>query len=431
MTIMVVALLIFLLMMGVPIVWSFAASSALLVVFLDSNVASLMLQGFRSLNSVVLLALPLFILCGYVMQSAGISRRIIEFIDALVGRRKDGLGSAMVFSSGIFGAIAGTASAAVVSIGTIMLPALEERGYPSGYSAALLGISSLLGILIPPSITMILFGVVSQQSISALFAATLVPGALLMFGLIFFNKFAVYYLIDNKDGSSVSTSDSPVSKDRAALGAFPALLLPFSIVGGIYGGFFTPTEAAAVAVVIALTLGFFVYRELTLKKLFLDLAKASEVTGSIIFILLFSFMISRMLVFEGVPQEMASGITEFFSDPLVILLVLNAVLILVGMIMDDVSVTVVIAPLFLPLISEIGVDPVHYAAIVACSVVIGANSPPVSPVLYMSCKVGSVSVHEAIFPSILFILFVALPVMLLVTFIPQLSLFLPGVLGFS
>lgn len=426
-----IGLLMALMVFGVPVAWSFAGVLMFLVWAYDVNTATLLLQGFRSLDSVILLALPLFVLAGYLMQSGGVARRLISFMSLTLQGRKGGLGGALILSSGVFGAISGTATAAVASIGTIMVDPLAERGYPRGYTSALLGASSLLGILIPPSITLILFGVVTRQSITALFAATIVPGLLLMVGLLIFNKIVTRrILLDTPQRlAALQAQETGESAARATFKAAPALMMPVIILGGIYGGVFTPTEAAAVALFMAMLIGFFVYRDLTIASFGKSLLDAGETTGTIILILLFSFMIGRIMVAESVPQDLTEAVTHLTENKILILLLVNAFLIFVGMIMDDLSVTVVIAPLMMPLLVAQGVDPVHYAAIVACSVVIGANSPPVAPILYMACRIGKVSIHKAVMPALWIIFCVALPVQLLVTFIPELSLFVPRLLG--
>ena len=427
-----IGLLMALMVFGVPVAWSFAGVLMFLVWAYDVNTTTLLLQGFRSLDSVILLALPLFVLAGYLMQSGGVAERLIRFMALVLRGRKGGMGGAMIATSGVFGAISGTATAAVASIGTIMIDPLTERGYPRGYSSALLGMSSLLGILIPPSITLILFGVVTKQSITALFAATVVPGLLLMLGLMIFNKIMTRRILKDtpERAAALQRQRSGDSPSRLTLSALPALLMPVIILGGIYGGIFTPTEAAAVALLMAILIGFFIYRDLTLARFRKSLLEAGETTGTIILILLFSFMIGRIMVAEGVPQDLTEAATKVTDNTILILLLVNAFLIFVGMIMDDLSVTVVIAPLMMPLVVSHGVDPIHYASIVACSVVIGANSPPVAPILYMACRIGKVSIHHAVVPALQLIAFVALPVMLLVTFVPELSLFLPRLLGF-
>jgi len=421
-----IGLLVLFMILGVPVAWSFAGVLLYLVWAYETNTATLLLQGYRSLDSVILLALPLFVLAGYLMQSGGIAQRLIVFIEHMMRGRKGGLGASMVLSSTVFGAISGTATAAIASVGTIMIDPLAQRGYDRGYSSALLGLSSLVGILIPPSITLILFGVVTRQSITALFAATIVPGLMLALGLILFNRFVFR---NRPEGTGQPVEDGRGTTLRMTWRALPGLSLPFIILGGIYGGFFTPTEAAAIAVVLATLIGFFIYRDLTPRRFRDSLVAAGETTGTIILILLFSFMIGRILAFEGVPQDLTRAVSVITDDRIMVLLMVNLFLILVGMVMDDLSVTVVIAPLFMPLMQLHGINPVHFGAIVACSVVIGANSPPVAPCLYMACRIGRVSVHRSIRPAIAMILAVAVPVALVVTFVPAVSLWLPRLLG--
>ena len=424
-----VGLLLFLMIIGVPVAWSFAGVLAYLSFAYDANFNTLMLQGYRSIDSVILIALPLFVLTGYLMQSGGIAHRLVDFIEVLVGKRKGGMGASMVLASGIFGAIAGTATAAVASIGTIMIDPLEKRGYPRGYSSALLGISSLLGILIPPSITMILFAVVTRQSVAACFAASIGPALLLIAGLILMNRFNVGRLFEEVSAGAKEGMEELPGKGIATLRALPALSLPIVILGGIYGGICTPTEAAAIAAFVAILIGFFIYRDLTIKRLGSSVVAAAETTGTVILILLFSFMIGRILASERIPQELTETITSLVKDPMMILIAVNIFLIITGMIMDDVSVTVVVAPLFMPLMVASGVDPIHYASIVACSVVIGANSPPVAPILYMACRIGKVSIHQSVMPAIKLMVFVGMPVMAVTSFVPELSLFIPKLLG--
>lgn len=418
-------LLIILMGIGLPVAWSFAGVLAYLTYVYDVNLNTLMLQGFRSLNSLVLVALPLFILTGFLMQSGGIAQRIISFIERLA-TGKGGMGSAMVLSSSVFGAIAGTATAAIASIGSIMTEPLVARGYPRGRVAALLGISSLLGILIPPSITMILFAVVTRQSVAACFAATIGPAILLIIGLILYNRFLVGRAFEELPADE--STGPRESFGKVTLHALPALSLPIIILGGIYGGVFTPTEAAAVAAVAALTVGGLIYREFTWRSLTRSVVQAAETTGTIILILLFSFMISRIMAFERVPQDLTEAIQSVVTSPIGALLIVNLVLIVAGALMDDISVTVVIAPLFLPLMVANGVDPVHFAAIVGCSVVIGANSPPVAPTLFLSCKITRAPIMQAVMPALGLMTFVAFPVMLMTTFWPDLSLAIPRAL---
>ena len=425
-----VGALILLMLIGLPVAFSFAGMIVVLSFFYNLNFDALMLTPYRSLNSVVLMALPLFILAGYLMQSGGIARRLIDFIESMVGRMKGGLGMSMVLSASIFGAISGTATAAVAAIGTIMIGPMAERGYSRAYTSALLGISSLLGILIPPSITMILFAAVTRQSVAACFAATIGPGILLIIGLCIANvlMYRGYSEKDQHKAKLLDTREIPnfLPSTRKAM---PALILPVIILGGIYGGIFTPTEAAAVAALCAFIVGFFIYRVLDLSSLWNGILSAAETTGVIMVILLFSLVVARIFSMERIPQEITTFLIDTFKNPYLILLVVNAFLILAGMVVDDLSVTVIISPLLLPVMVANGVHPVQFAAIVGTSVVIGANSPPTAPILYMACRIGEVDIHETIGPALKLMTFVAVPVALITTYVPELSLFLPSLLG--
>lgn len=418
-----------LMMIGVPVVFSFAAMTLILSILYGVDISSLMTTGFWSVNSVILVALPLFVMTGYLMQTGGIAKRLVDFVEAVVGRSRTGMGTSMVVACGMFGAISGTASAAVAAIGSIMIHPMERHGYARGYTSALLGISSLLGLLIPPSITMILYAVVTRQSVAACFLATIGPGILLMVMLSLLN---VLHVKRHLGGDDVRLPWRQRLSETASTGwkAVPALMLPVIILGGIYGGFFTPTEAAAIAVVYAIPVGLFVYRELTLRKIGEAMVSAATTTGVIMIILVFSFVASRIFTLERVPQELTDILLGTFSSPILILLMVNIFLVLLGMIMDDVSVIAIISPLMVPVMAEIGVDAVHFAAIIGTSIVIGANSPPMAPILFMACRVGNVGMLNVINPAFFFMALAAFPVMLVTTYWPDLALFLPRLLGF-
>lgn len=418
-----------LMMIGVPVVFSFAAMTMILSVVYEVDISSLMTTGFWSVNSVILIALPLFIMTGYLMQAGGMAARLVTFVEALVGGSRTGMGSSMVVACGIFGAISGTASAAVASIGTIMIDPMEKHGYTREYTSALLGISSLLGLLIPPSITMILYAVVTRQSVAACFLATIGPGILLIFLLCFINWLKMRHHPD--PAAEIMNFRKRIAVvNSTAWKAFPALLMPIIILGGIYGGVFTPTEAAAIAVVYAIPVGMFVYKELDIMKIGRCLVEAAATTGVIMIILLFSFVASRIFTFERVPQELTEMMMDIFQNKLLILLVVNIFLILLGMIMDDVSVVAIISPLLLPVMVNIGIDPVHFAAIVGTSVVIGCNSPPMAPILFMTCRIGKVGMSQVMRPAMGFMAFAALPVMLVTTYWPPMALYLPRAFGY-
>jgi len=419
-----------LIILGVPIAFSFAAMVLVLSVIYRIDVSNVMTTGFWTVNSVILMALPLFIMTGYLMQSSGMAESLVKFVDSLVGRIRGGLGATLVVTCGIFGAISGTATAAVAAIGTVLLPSMRERGYPPAYSSALLSISCLLAILIPPSITMILYAFITRQSVAACFLCTVGPGILLIIIMCILNGIYCSRMPNIRVEPPISFGPQVRRVVYSGSRATPALLMPLIILGGIYGGVFTPTEAAAVAVIYSIPVGFWIYRGLKLRLFGRSLLDAGATTGVILIILLFSLVAGRIFTLERIPQLLTASLLGISTNKYVILLMVNLFLIFMGMIMDDISVTVILSPMLLPTMVEIGVNPVHFGAIVGTSVVIGANSPPVAPILYMACRIGNVDVHEIIKPAVIFMLLGALPVMLVTTYLPDLSLFLPRLLGY-
>ncbi|MDR1920296.1 MAG: TRAP transporter large permease subunit [Candidatus Adiutrix sp.] len=423
------ALLIVMMLIGVPIAFSFAAMTFALAMCYGIDMSTIITTGFWSINSIILLALPLFIMAGYIMERGGIAGSLVTFVNAYVGRIRGGLGSSMVVSSAIFGAISGSSSGAIASIGTIMIPPMEAKGYPRAYSSALCSASSVLGLLIPPSLTMIHFAVVTRQSVAACFLSTLIPGLLLAFLYIVINT-VMAKRMNLAVEPPLPFKESLRKKSRATRKALPALMLPVIILGGIYGGFFTPTEAAAVAFVYAVPVGFLIYKELTLKVYCRAMVEAAATTGSVVIILIFSFAASRIMTLEAIPQQLAEVLLDAFHDKYVILLVVNLLLIFLGMLIDDMSVTAIMSPMLLPAMMEIGVHPIHFAALVGANTIIGFNSPPVAFGLYVACRIGKVGMHEIIRPIMVFLIFACIPVMLATTYFEPLSLWLPTLLGY-
>lgn len=424
-------LLVLLMILGLPIAFSFAAATFFMAVGYGIDISMVITTSFWSLNSVILLALPLFIMGGYLMEKGGLADRLVNFVSAYVGRIRGGLGASMVVTSAIFGAISGSSSAAIASIGTVMIPPMEKMGYPRPYSSALCSASSVLGLLIPPSLTMLVFALVTRQSVAACFISTLVPGLLLAGFYIAVNYVMVKRLnIPMPAREELPFRESARIKAKVTFQAIPALMLPVIILGGIYGGVFTPTEAAAVAFCYAIPVGFFIYKGLSKDVFCRAMSEASATTGSVVIILMFSFALSRIMTMEGVPHALAEFLLETFHSPALILFVVNLMLIFLGMLIDDMSVTAIMSPLLLPAMLEIGVHPFHFAAIIGTNTIIGFNSPPVAFGLYMACRIGKVKMHEIVGPIMYFLIFACIPVMLITTYWPTLSLWLPGLMGY-
>ncbi|MGB3424923.1 MAG: TRAP transporter large permease [Castellaniella sp.] len=420
--------LIALLVMGVPVPLSFAGAVLVLVCFGDlGNAAFLIGAGYGKVSSVIVIALPLYILAGNLMSQGGIANRLIDFADSIFGRMRGGLGIVVVITTAVFGAISGMATSAVAAIGTIMIPRMVERGYDRAYATTLVAASSVLALLIPPSASMILYGWVTGTSIAASFLAPIIPGLLLILLFIFWNRvFAGRMKIEQTQAPAGMTPFQNVrAKGRRASWA---LLMPMVILGCIYGGVTTPTEAAAIAVVYAIPVSLFIYRDLKPKGLWQVFWYSAETTGVLMILVFFAAMFSRLLTMENVPQQILEVFLMVSDNPIVLLLLVNLFLIMIGMLMEDVSGILLAAPMLLPVIKEIGMDPVQFAAIIATNLGMGLITPPTAPILYFAALVGKAPLAPMLRYMLVFVFLAYLPVVLLTTYIPELSLFLPRLL---
>ena len=420
-------LLIGLLVLGVPVPFCFMA--AVFSTFLMGNYSTMFIisTGFKQVNSMAVLAILFFILMGGLMGSGGIATRLVAISDSILGRKKHGLGTVTIISCAIFGAISGTCSAAVASIGSIMIPRMLERGYPRGHATALVACPSVLGQLIPPSVPMVLYAWVTWQSVGACFLSTVIPGLIMICLYCFMNA----YMIRNMPIQVLP--DIPAKqkvKDfgKATYNGFWALLMPVIVLGGIYGGIFTPTEAAGVAVIYCLPVGFFIYRSMDLKQFGDALINTITTTGVVIVMVFFVMVLSRMYVMENVPQRLIATLTGFTSNRIMILLMINLFLIILGMLVDDFSGTLLAAPLLFPLITEIGIHPIHFAAIMGTNLGLGNKTPPTAPILYLAGRVGNCRFEQLVKPAVIFMTTCSVPVVLLTTYFPFLSLWLPHLL---
>lgn len=363
------------------------------------------------------------------MSESGIAASLLRFVNIFVGRIRGGLGVVASVSCAIIGAISGSGLTGVAATGPILIPEMAEKGYPRGFATALVADSSVLGLLIPPSVTMIIYGWVTDTSILACFLATLGPGLLITFlfcvvNLIMARKFPLQLDPPKPFKETVSEGTRLTSK------ALPALIMPVIILGGIYGGIMTPTEAAAVAVIYSLPVGFLIYKGLTLQT-FLDAAKNSATAvGAIMVMIVFSLMLSQLFVMEDVPQALVEGVFTITKNKVLLLILINFLLFFVGMIVNDITAIILIAPLLLPLMGAIGVTPVQFAAIMGVNTAMGGVTPPYASILYLGMRIGKVEFSEVIKPAMLLILFGYVPVVFLTSFWPSLSLFFPGLFGY-
>lgn len=430
MTLFLIAMLVIitLVLMEVPVAFAFGIGAVFFAYTTGNDISFLIPHGFKTASGFALIAMPLFIFAGLLMAEGGISERLLNFVNSFVGRIKGGLGAVTVLTCALFGAISGSSSAAIAAVGQIMIPRMVQEGYPPGHATALVACSSVLALLIPPSIPMIVFSIAGGISVGAAFLSTIIPGIMLA---IIYCVLNVWFL--RKD-TNIKV-DPPLPFKQAAKGvvksgynAWFALLMPVIILGAIYSGIATPTEAAAIAVIYSIPVGLFIYKGMSIKSLGSVTVRAVTMTGSIMAVLFFLFIMSRAMILEQVPRDLADALLQISENKYVLLLLINLLLLVIGMIIDDISGSVLAAIIFLPVINALGIDPVHFAAVVGVNLGLGNISPPCAPMLYMAGGVSKLSLDRYISPTMKFILLGHLPMVFIVTFIPEISLYLPKLL---
>jgi len=415
-------------LLGIPVPFCFMAAALYMGIIFFPDFSFLMTVGFRGLNSLTLLAIPFFIMAGSLMGSAGIAERLVGVANSMLGRIRGGMGAATIVACAIFGAISGTCSSAVACIGSIMIPRLETLGYPRSYSTAMVSCAAVLGQLIPPSVPMILYAWVTQQSVAACFLSTVVPGILTMTAFCIIN----YFMCRSMPSIQVDAPLPSRERNKLVAKAFRrgiwSLLMPVLILGGIYGGVTTPTESAAVAVAYSVFVGFMIHRELTGKILGKSLYTAATTSGVIVLMLFFVTILGRLYTMQQVPMKIAAFLLSFSDNKIVILLMVNVFLVIIGMLMDDLSGTMLAAPLLMPLMLQIGVHPIHFAAILGTNLGLGNVTPPTAPILYLGGRIGNVPIDQYIKPALIFMIFGNIPIIILTTYMPGLSMWLPRLL---
>ncbi|HVL44013.1 MAG TPA: TRAP transporter large permease [Acidovorax sp.] len=382
----------------------------------NANMLISVKEMFASINKFPLAAIPFFILAGNLMETGGISRRLVEFAKSIVGGVQGGLPMTCVLTCMIFAAVSGSSVATTFAIGAILIPALIKHGYPTSYAAALQATSAELGVIIPPSIPMILYGVSAEVSIGELFIAGFGPGLLISGALMLF----VWGYCKYK-GWGKSDGDGRMPFGKATLQAGWALLMPIIILGGIYGGVFTPTEASAVAVFYALVVGVVIYREIRLRDLFAILRKSAISSAVIMFIIanagLFAFLITR----AGVPDAIGRWLESVLQSPTLFLLGVNAALFLIGMFIETSAAIIVLAPILAPVAMHFGVDPVHFGLIMVVNLAMGMITPPFGVNLFAACTVARISLDRIVRHLLPFV-GVILVCLLVITYVPSISL---------
>lgn len=413
---------------GAPI-WVVLASSSFVALNFASNTPLLVVvqRMFTSTDSFPLLAIPLFMISGNLMEGGGISRRLINFCDSLLGSLTGGLGMVAVLTCMFFAAISGSGPATVAAIGGIMIPAMEKAGYDKAFSAALMSVAGAIGVIIPPSIPMVNFGIAGSVSISTLFAAGFLPGILVGGALML-----VCYFSAKKHGYGMQnkTKFSLRNVGKCFVEAFWALLMPVIILGGIYGGIFTPTEAAGVSVVYGFVVGVFVYKEIDLKQLVPMLMNAAKSTAMVMMIIASAAGFGWILTSERIPDAIAAAMMGISSNKFVIMLLINLLLLLVGCVMETTASIIILTPIFLPIVTMMGVNPVHFGIIMVVNLAIGMSTPPLGVNLFVSCGIAKISIEENSKQLVKFLV-ANIIALLLITYIEPISMFIPKLMGIA
>lgn len=380
-------------------------------------------NAFAALDSFPLMAIPFFILAGNLMRYGGVSRRLLNFANSLVGFLTGGLAMVTTLACMFFAAISGSGPATVSAIGSFMIPAMKEKNYNEGFAAAITAAAGSIGVIIPPSIPFVIYGVVTGASVGALFLAGIVPGIIIGVGLMIAS-----YIISKKSGYTGDAVKPSLSRVVSSFKeAVFALLVPVIILGGIYGGIFTPTEAAVVGVVYALIVGIFIHKELGYREIYESFRDSVLINGATTFMIGLSISFANFLTMEQVPASVANMLLSISESSIVILILINLFLLFVGCFIDNISSCIILAPILLPIVTKLGMDPVQFGVVMTINLATGFVTPPYGANLFIASAVAGISV-EKISRYIIPFIIAMLIALILTTYIPGISLFLPKLL---
>jgi len=429
---LIVVLIFFILMfLNVPIAISLGVSSIIYVLFLSVIPASMLIQAFvMGLDSFTLLGVPFFILAGDIMIQGGISRRLLKLSTAIVGGIVGSMAMITVLTSLIFGSISGSGPATVASVGRIAIPAMVQEKYERGFACSIAAASGAFGPLLPPSIVMIMFGVIAGQSISDLFLAGIVPGFLVAISLMIFSFFMAR---KHKFGAKMNPEIAEIQPEKIKLwpafkDAIWGILCPLIILGGIYSGAFTPTEAAVVACVYGLIVGIFVYKEIKIKDIPRIFKSAVATNGTILILVSCATAFGRVLTIERVPDAIAVAIAGVSDNMIIILLLITVLVLGLGLFLETLSALIILTPILMPVAVSVGVNPIHFGIMMTMNLAIGQSTPPTGVNLFVAARIGECKIEE-ILKWLLSPILVLIFVLLLITFIPAISLTLPRIFG--
>ena len=422
--ILLFVILIVLMMLSVPVGIALGVSTLItMLATTDLNVIMIPQYCFRGLDSFPLMAIPFFMLAGNLMRFGGLSEKLINLAYSLVAGIKGGLGHVTVLACMFFAALSGSAPATVTAIGSNVIPEMVKKGYDRGYATALTSTAGTIGVIIPPSIPFVIYGVVSGASIGELFMAGVFPGILIGAVLMIVN-----YFFSRKYGYGGEGKADFKLFLRELKDAIWALLVPVIILGGIYGGIFTPTESAVVAIVYSLFVGIVIYKKLTLKDIYDAFKDTASMNGTTTFMVGLSMAFAAYLTMAGIPSAVGSYILSMDAGPVVVLLMVNIVLLIVGCFIDNISSTIILTPILLPIVESLGMTPVHFGIVMTVNLAIGFITPPYGVNLFYGSAIGGITLEQLakkIVPFIIAMIFC----LAIITAVPALSLWLPSVMS--
>ena len=412
-----------LLILGIPVAFSLGIATLFVISLTDIPIIIVFQRMFAGINSFVLICIPFFILMGNIMEKGGIARRIVNFSNLIIGRIKGGLAAVNVLASMFFGGISGSAVADTSSIGSMLIPMMNEEGYDRSFSVAITCTSSTIGLIIPPSNSMILYSFVAGGvSVAKLFAAGIIPGILVGIGLII-----VGYIISVKQNYPSHPLPSFKEAIKIIREALLSLFLVVIIVGGILGGVFTATEAAVFGAMYAFIITFFIYKELNLRDLPEIFLKTVYTTTIVMFLIATSTTFAYVLAIEEIPRLVASFLLSITTNKYILLFIINIVLLIVGMFMDMSPAILIFTPLLLPIATDLGLSPIHFGIIMLVNLCIGLCTPPVGTVLFVGLGIANMKMTQIIKPLLLFLIPMII-VLLLITYIEPITMFIPNII---
>lgn len=416
--------LIFFMLIGVPIAGAIGLSSMIYILIKGIPLVVIAQRLFTGTDSIILVAIPAFIVAGAVMEVGGLAKRLVGFSEVLVGRITGGLSAVTILSAAFFAAISGSNVATTAAVGGIMVPEMSKRGYDKAYAAAVAAAGGVMGVIIPPSLSMVIYGAIANTSIGSLFLAGIPVGILMCVTLL-----VISYYIGKKRGYEGDTT--PVTASRffkAFKDAVWALGTPLILIGGILGGVFTPTEAAVFSVVYGVIVSIFIYRELTFKQLPALLLKATINSAVIMFIIANASLFGWLMAAEQVPQQVLNLLMGISDNPIIILLIINLALLLAGCFMETAALLLIVTPVLLPVITLLGISPVQFGLMMILNLSIGNLTPPLGVCLYTGAMISGTKV-EQVTKNVLPYLIGLLIILGLVTYVPEITMALPKILG--